>query len=189
MKRFLTTTSIVLVMSVSAYAESSNVEEVGKNLEEAAEATGDALSNTAQDIKNAAQNTAEDVDQAAEATGEYISEKAGQMADAVDPTTIDIEGYVPVAQGTIPAEDLTGMRVYDVSQEWIGEIEEVVVDMDGSVDGAVIGVGGFLGLGEKDVLIDFSRVSLMREVDGDATYAFVHADKEMLKEMPAYEGS
>lgn len=92
-------------------------------------------------------------------------------------------------RGTIPAEDLTGMRVYDVSQEWIGEIEEVVVDMDGSVDAAVIGVGGFLGLGEKDVLIDFSRVSLMREVDGDTTYAFVHADKEMLKDMPAYEGS
>lgn len=98
MKRFLTTTSIVLVMSASAYAESSNVEEVGKNLEEAAEAAGDALSNTAQDIKN----TAEDVDQAAEATGEYISEKAGQMADAVDPTTIDIEGYFPVAQGHYP---------------------------------------------------------------------------------------
>jgi len=189
MKRFLTTTSIVLVMSASAYAESSNVEEVGENLGQAAEAAGDALSNTAQDIENAAANTVNDVGQAAEATGEYISEKAGDVADAVDLTTIDVEGYVPVAHDSISAEDLTGMRVYNVSQEWIGEIEEVMVGTDGSVDGVVIGVGGFLGLGEKDVLVDFSRVSLMREGDGDTIYAFVHADKEALEGMPAYEGS
>ena len=64
--------------------------------------------------------------------------------------------------------------------------EDVVASDAGEIEQAVIGVGGFLGLGEKDVLIDFSRVSLMREVDGDTTYAFVHADKEMLKDMPAY---
>ncbi|NOE20801.1 hypothetical protein GS634_21940 [Ruegeria atlantica] len=189
MKHFLTTTSIVLMMSAPAIAESSNVEKVGKNLGEAAEAAGDAVSNTAEDIKDAAKNTAEDVDQAAEATGEYVSEKASEVADAVDPTTIDIEGYTPVAFETVTAEDLTGMRVYDMSQEWIGEIDNVVINSDGTLEGAVIGVGGFLGVGEKDVLIDFSRVSLMREVDGEATYAFVDADKEMLEAMPSYEES
>src|SRR5215211_7723359 len=46
---------------------------------------------------------------------------------------------------------LVGLTVYGPNNERIGEINEVLVDRNGKVDAVVIGVGGFLGIGEKDV--------------------------------------
>ena len=46
---------------------------------------------------------------------------------------------------------LVGLAVYGPNNERIGDINEVLVDRSGKVEAVVIGVGGFLGIGEKDV--------------------------------------
>jgi predicted outer membrane protein len=56
------------------------------------------------------------------------------------------------------ASKLTGLNVYNDNDEKIGDINEVLVDRDGKAEAVVIGVGGFLGLGEHDVAVPFSAL-------------------------------
>ncbi len=201
MKKLLTTTSIAMALSMPAFADNTTETEIEQNVEQSVNETGEAINETAQDVENAVEETASDaatatenaaesVENAAEDTAvdieEATEETASDVAEAAD-VSADYEGYQVVANDTVTAEELTGVRVYDASEEWIGEIDEVVLSSDGKVDGAVIGVGGFLGLGEKDVLIDFEKMTLMKSEDGDSFMAVVDVTKETLEEMPSYE--
>src|SRR3954452_22236964 len=56
---------------------------------------------------------------------------------------------------------LVGLSVYGPNNERIGDINEVLVDRNGKVDAVVIGVGGFLGIGEKDVALPFNQVKFV----------------------------
>jgi hypothetical protein len=56
------------------------------------------------------------------------------------------------------ASKLTGLNVYNENGEKIGDINEVLVDRDGKAEAVVIGVGGFLGLGERDVAVAFNAL-------------------------------
>ncbi|WP_416358345.1 PRC-barrel domain-containing protein [Aureimonas phyllosphaerae] len=58
------------------------------------------------------------------------------------------------------ASDLDDKDVYGANNEKIGEIEDFVINSDGTVAAAVIEVGGFLGIGEKDVLVNFSELQM-----------------------------
>ncbi|MDB5649406.1 MAG: photosystem reaction center subunit [Hyphomicrobiales bacterium] len=63
---------------------------------------------------------------------------------------------------------LVGVDVYGTDDVKIGDISEIIVDHGGSIKAIVIGVGGFLGIGEKDVAIPFERVEWARK-DGVTT--------------------
>jgi sporulation protein YlmC with PRC-barrel domain len=54
------------------------------------------------------------------------------------------------------ASKLVGVNVYNQNNDKIGDIREVIVDKTGKADAVVIGVGGFLGIGQKDVAVAFS---------------------------------
>jgi sporulation protein YlmC with PRC-barrel domain len=56
------------------------------------------------------------------------------------------------------ASKLVGINVYGPNNEKVGDINEVLVDRNGRAEAVVIGVGGFLGLGEKDVALPFDEV-------------------------------
>ncbi len=71
-----------------------------------------------------------------------------------------VEGQIRMqSENTILAEDLIGSSVYSENGEAIGDIEDLIVNLDGSVDGVVIGVGGFLGMGEKWVALEMVSLS------------------------------
>ncbi|UHD46957.1 PRC-barrel domain-containing protein [Aureimonas altamirensis] len=76
----------------------------------------------------------------------------------------------PVTQGAAPAhfliDDLDDEDVYGVDGAKIGEIEDFVVDTEGQIAAVVIEVGGFLGIGEKEVLVDWSALDI-QVTDGD----------------------
>jgi hypothetical protein len=62
---------------------------------------------------------------------------------------------------TLPANSTTvtnyyKQNVYDPSDTKIGEIADVLVGKDGKVEAFIVSVGGFLGIGEKDVAVPFS---------------------------------
>jgi sporulation protein YlmC with PRC-barrel domain len=60
----------------------------------------------------------------------------------------------------ILGSDLRGTVVYGANNEEIGEVNEIVISRDGQVVALVVGVGGFLGIGEKDVAIPFKAVEI-----------------------------
>jgi hypothetical protein len=58
---------------------------------------------------------------------------------------------------------LIGTNVYNEQNEKIGSIKELMVEKTGNIESAVIGVGGFLGVGERDVAVKFSDLKWSNE--------------------------
>jgi sporulation protein YlmC with PRC-barrel domain len=61
------------------------------------------------------------------------------------------------------ASKLVGVDVYNPQNEKIGDISEVLIDQSGKVTGVVIGVGGFLGMGQHDVLVKLEDLKFVNE--------------------------
>ncbi|MEL7213568.1 MAG: PRC-barrel domain-containing protein [Pseudomonadota bacterium] len=124
-------------------------------------------------------------------TGAYADTTMNQF----DEVTFD-------AEKNLNASEFIGMRVYaseaDIAgtipeggeTEWddIGEINELVLTRDGNVQNVIVGVGGFLGMGEKDVAMSMDQIKFVAE-EGDSGEFFlvVNANAAGVEEAPAYE--
>jgi sporulation protein YlmC with PRC-barrel domain len=58
---------------------------------------------------------------------------------------------------------LIGLNVYNDQNEKLGDINEILLDASGKVDGVVIGVGGFLGMGEHNIKVEMSKLKFVDE--------------------------
>jgi sporulation protein YlmC with PRC-barrel domain len=61
------------------------------------------------------------------------------------------------------ASKLVGVSVYNTKNERLGDINEILLDKSGRVSGVVIGVGGFLGMGERDILVGLDQLKFVDE--------------------------
>lgn len=89
-----------------------------------------------------------------------------------------------------PAESWTvtnyyKQTVYDPSENKIGDIDDVLVDKAGKVTGLVIGVGGFLGAGEKDVIVPYTSVKTTKK--NDKWWLTLADTKDDLKNAPGFK--
>jgi PRC-barrel domain len=66
-------------------------------------------------------------------------------------------------KGTWRSSKLIGVDVYNRADERLGDINEVLLDKDGKVKAVVIGVGGFLGVGEHDIAVSMDKLKFMEE--------------------------
>jgi sporulation protein YlmC with PRC-barrel domain len=66
-------------------------------------------------------------------------------------------------QGNWRASKLVGLSVYDDNNESIGAINDLLTEKDGKIKAVVIGVGGFLGIGEHLVAIPYEKVKFVNE--------------------------
>ena len=62
--------------------------------------------------------------------------------------------------GQMRAADLREADVYTEDNQKIGDIDDILLDRQGKIIGVVVGVGGFLGIGEKNVAIPFDALTL-----------------------------
>jgi len=85
----------------------------------------------------------------------------------------------------ILASSLIGSSVENATGESLGSINDLVFSEEGSVDAIVIGVGGFLGIGEKNVAVAFSEVEKTTDADGNQSFV-LNASAEELEAAPAY---
>jgi sporulation protein YlmC with PRC-barrel domain len=76
-------------------------------------------------------------------------------------------------------------NVYDPSDAKIGEIADVLVGRDGKVEAFIVSVGGFLGMGEKDVAVPFSAIRATEK--NGKWYLTMNATKDALKEAHGYK--
>lgn len=83
---------------------------------------------------------------------------------------------------------LMGAAVYSTTGEHIGDINDIIVGSDGMVRGFLVGVGGFLGIGEKDVAISYGAVSSSVD-DGGNPRLVVNLTKEQLTDAPAFNSA
>ena len=61
------------------------------------------------------------------------------------------------------ASKLIGVNVYNQQNEKIGDINEILLAPDGKIAGVILGVGGFLGMGEHDVLVKLDQLKFVNE--------------------------
>ena len=61
------------------------------------------------------------------------------------------------------ASKLIGLNVYNDQNEKLGDISEILLDKSGKVEGVVIGVGGFLGMGQHDIKVDMAKLKFVDE--------------------------
>ena len=91
-----------------------------------------------------------------------------------------------IPQNSVTVTHWYKQNVYDRSDNKIGEIMDVLVDKDGKIVALMVGVGGFLGMGEKDVAIPFHAVQFKTK-DNNKWWPVVNATKDALKAAPGYK--
>jgi len=75
---------------------------------------------------------------------------------------------------------LVQQNVYDPNDSKIGEIMDVLVDREGKATALIIGVGGFLGMGEKEVAVAFNAVQITNK-NNNKWYLIMNSTKDALK--------
>ena len=95
---------------------------------------------------------------------------------------ISVEEMKMVALGWSAKKKILGKAVYNDKNEKIGTVDDLIITPDKSVSYAIIGAGGFLGMGKHDVAVP---VGQFKEDKGRIVLA--GATKDALKAMPKFE--
>lgn len=82
------------------------------------------------------------------------------------------------------ASDIYKANVYDASENKVGNVTDLVMDSDGNVTMAIIGVGGFLGVGQKDISVPFKDLKVSSRNGKD--WLVINMTKDELMKAPAY---
>lgn len=88
--------------------------------------------------------------------------------------------------GEIRGDDLKGTTVYGANDAKVGEIGDVVLTPDKKTDAVIVDVGGFLGIGEKEVAVGMDNLKFMTDKDGNK-YLYTTFTKEQLEAQAAYD--
>jgi sporulation protein YlmC with PRC-barrel domain len=108
---------------------------------------------------------------------------ASSAAFAVSAARADVMTSVPSSSLTVT--DWYKQDVYDQSNNKIGQIMDVLVGQDGQVSALIVGVGGFLGAGEKDVAVSFNTVKAAMK--DNKIYLTMNTTKDALKSAPGFK--
>jgi sporulation protein YlmC with PRC-barrel domain len=83
-------------------------------------------------------------------------------------------------------ERLIGAKVVNKDGQTIGTIEDLIVNTGGTIEGAILAVGGFLGVGQKQIGVRIGALKITT-TDGKVAVTLPGATKEMLGAVEAYQ--
>jgi sporulation protein YlmC with PRC-barrel domain len=66
-------------------------------------------------------------------------------------------------KGNWRASKLVGLAVYNESNEKLGDISELLLDNTGKINAVIVGIGGFLGVGQHDIAVSFDQLKWVNE--------------------------
>ena len=120
-------------------------------------------------------------------------------SDANTSANTMLNTYAAEQPGDVFATEFIGMRIYSAESEWnsweedarvepganadwddIGEVNDVIIGDDGQVKAVLLGVGGFIGIGEKDIAVPMNQIKTVYEGEGDDYFLVVSTNKETL---------
>ena len=103
---------------------------------------------------------------------------------------------------SISASEVIGARIYaseaaldadayaGVQEGWedIGEVNDIILGRDGTVDAVLVDIGGFLGMGERQVAVDMSALKVVQDdaTDADDWFLVLQSDRATLEGAPEY---
>jgi hypothetical protein len=98
------------------------------------------------------------------------------------------EGYQAAQATELTADKLTGARVYGPKDEDVGEINRIILDNNGQVERVVLDVGGFLGVGERQIAVTMDELNIVKNAKGDDFRVYIDANQANLKAQPEFKG-
>ena len=166
-------------LAPAAYAQDTNQPAVGQTMEQPG-MTGDATKGTTPDDTAQAPATTPTEDTAqtpatpTEDTAQAPAAGGGDYLTAQSDEQISANTYI-------------GQAVYNSADESIGKISDLIMEKSGGIDAAIIGVGGFLGIGEKWVAVPFEKISITAVPDSDDVKLTTSETAESLQAAPEFK--
>jgi sporulation protein YlmC with PRC-barrel domain len=175
-KHTLTAAALATVLAIPAYAQSSNTTPSAQPPTTAQSAPSAPAEKTAppMDVKSPpATNAAAPADKSAATDMKADKKQAGFVQDQ--------------NPNEWRSSKLVGTSVYGPDNKSIGSIDDLVVDQKGAIKAAVIGVGGFLGVGQKDVAVPFEALQIQRKSNSSSIDKItVSYTKDQLSNAPKF---
>jgi hypothetical protein len=118
---------------------------------------------------------------AQDAASPFQTEAAGPSISASDV----IGARIYVSEAALDADTYSG-----VQEGWedIGEVNDIILGRDGTVDAVLVDIGGFLGMGERQVAVDMAALKIVQDdaTDADDWFLVLQSDRGTLESAPEY---
>ncbi len=138
----------------------------------------------AQSDQGAKQSTSEQGKQRAKDSGSHPARESAQS----DQSRMKHQGYMSSAPANgMQVSNLIGAKVTTTGDEDVGPVSDLVIDENGQIVAVVVGVGGFLGLGERYVAIGWDDVTRSDTSDDDEQELRVDVTREDLRAAPEFK--
>ncbi|MCG6114694.1 MAG: PRC-barrel domain-containing protein [Mesorhizobium sp.] len=118
-----------------------------------------------------------------------MDQQATQAEPGVDGTetaAVNRDGMESVDMGQLRADDLIGSDVYGANDNSIGNVGDILLTEEGSFDAIIVDVGGFLGMGTREVALGLDNVEFMRD-QNENWYVYTGYTQEQLEAAPEYD--
>ena len=135
-----------------------------------------------------------------EAAPEYVAyDRSGMMNDAATTQPADAmaqsrlgvaepqEGFATVEWSTLTVDQLRTAAVYDINNERVADISDVLLGTGDTVEAVLIDVGGFLGLGGRTVAISMDQLEIQGNEDVSDLRVYLAITEEQLEALPEYD--
>jgi len=121
--------------------------------------------------------------------------QSGTQPATPEATTAPAAGTTGSTQTVIPeqaptallAKDLMGAEVFGSDGKKVGKVEDLILDEQQKISGVVVGVGGFLGIGEKQVGLNWQQAKVMESPDTTTKKIMINLTKADLQAAPAFK--
>ena len=110
----------------------------------------------------------------------------GEDGDTQQSAGMDRDQFEATDLQQISADNLIGTEVYSAQDENMGEVHDVLLTEDGQVDAIIVDVGGFLGMGAREVALGMDDLELRADGE-DNLYVFTPYTQDQLEGSPEYD--
>ncbi len=96
-------------------------------------------------------------------------------------------GFATVAWSTLTVDQLRGAAVYDINNERVADITDVVLGTGDTVQAVLIDVGGFLGIGARTVAISMDQLEIQGNEDASDLRVYLAITEAQLEALPEHD--
>lgn len=156
------------------------LEEAGEAVEDAAEATGEVAGEAVRETGEAIEGVAQETEEAVEGQVQTLEVETVEEGQAAAPAEAIVREQ---AANELLVDWITDTTVRSPEGEAIGEIDDLILDNEtGQLTAAILGVGGFLGIGKKSIAVNWSEL----QIDYDANEITMNLTRDEAEAAPEY---
>lgn len=110
----------------------------------------------------------------------------GQERTAFMAPDMQRDGYNRVEAINVSTEMLMDRTVYDVNDNDVGDVDDMIINDAGEITDVIIDFGGFLGIGSSQASLSFDELTVMSDDGNEDVRLYVDATKEQIQDLPEY---